>query len=142
MMNVDESTTDGNIEVLSDFQKMLGLDGKQQQSVVGDQCTCKNIRAAKRRRTGEVCLVDSLQWAKENPGDFHFLWECSRVLCNLYWGAQDIPGSLAHLQAIVDMRGMTKNANKFKETDEFIHHALDAHLIKALCHHFAWDQFH
>lgn len=70
MLNIDESTADGNIDILSNFQKVLGLTGEEQQSVVGDQATCKNIRAAKRRKTGEVHLVDSLKRTKENPRDF------------------------------------------------------------------------
>ena len=135
MLNIDEATTDGNIEILSQFQQLLKLDGTVGQCVVGDQLTCKNIRGAKRRRVGEVCQADTLQWAKENPGDFHFMWQCLRVLCQLYWGAENIPGSLAHLRATVGRKNMIKGAKSFKEADEFLHHALEAHLTEALCKH-------
>ena len=48
MLNIDETITDGNIEMLSQFQQLLKLDGTVGQSVVGDQLTCKYISERQR----------------------------------------------------------------------------------------------
>ena len=110
ILNIDEATTDGNIEILSQFQQLLTVDATVGQCGVEDQLTCKNIRGAKRRRVGEVCQGDTLQWAKENPGDFHFMCQCLQVLCQLYWGAENISGSLTHLRATVSRKNVTNGA--------------------------------
>ena len=77
LMDIDVSHIEGNnVTILCDFQK-LKIDGTTQQCVVGDQAT---IRGARRRRVAEFNPADRLSWAKENPGDFHFAWECLKVI--------------------------------------------------------------
>ena len=79
LMDIDESLINNNIEILLQFAKDLGLKGDRQQCVVGDQASCVTIRGAKRRRIDDITPLEKLVWAKENPGDFHFLWECMYV---------------------------------------------------------------
>ena len=74
LMNIDVSYIDNNVDILTDFQRKIGIDGTIQQCVVGDQATCVTIRGARRRRVAEFNPVDRLSWAKENPGDFHCMW--------------------------------------------------------------------
>ena len=102
------------------------------QCVVGDQATCSTIREAKRRKVAEFNPRDKLTWAKENPGDFHFQWECLKVIFLLSWGSSDQPGPLAQLRDNVKRRTVTSDAKVFQQGDEFLQNALDAHLIASL----------
>jgi len=68
---------------------------------------CKNILAARKLAQPEINPLKQLKWAHENPvkmqtltamkvliwlviigvtRDFHFLWECLRVIYSSYWG--------------------------------------------------------
>ena len=100
IIDVDESFTDNNVAKLDEFQKMLAIDDSVQQSVVGDQATCRAIRGARRRRVADVPNA-RLLWAKENPGDFHFTWECLKVIYLTFWESPQHPGSLAHLSNLI-----------------------------------------
>ena len=73
-----------------------------------------------------------MTWAKENPGDFHFQWECLKVIFLLFGGSSDQPGSLAQLRDTVKRRTVTSDAKVFQQGDEFVQNALDAHLIASL----------
>ena len=73
-----------------------------------------------------------MEWAKENPGDFHFLWECLRVIFLLFWGHAHEAGSLAHLKSVINRKNVEKEAKHFQASDEFLHHALDSYLIASL----------
>ena len=87
LMDINEIFIDSNIDILLRFAKDLGIKGDKQQRVVGDQATCATIRGAKRRRIDDITPLQRLTWAKENPEDFYFLWECLRVVFLLFWGA-------------------------------------------------------
>ena len=117
--------------ILEEFQKMLAIDDTVQQCVVGDQATCRAIRAARRRRVADIPSA-RLLWAKENPGDFHFAWECLKVIFLIFWESHDFPGSLAHLSKLINRSGVTAAAKKFQQSDEFLKHALEAHLTASL----------
>ena len=120
LMDVDSSYIDNNVTILADFQKRLNIDGTIHQCVVGDQATCRTIRGARRRRVAEFNPRDSLCWAKENPGDFHFEWECLKVVFLLFWGSSDQPGSLAQLKETVNRKSVTSDAKRFQQGDEFL----------------------
>ena len=100
--------------------------------------------------------MDKLKWAHEVPGmlqtpcalstsinitcqhyfcsgDFHFLWECARVLLQAYWGNPTTVGSLCHLHNYIN-RGLVDQTGKvFNIADEFLIHTYKAHLIAAMC---------
>ena len=102
---------------------MLAVDDTTEQCVVGDQATCRTIKGARRRRVADVPNA-RLLWAKENPGDSHFTWECVKVIFLTFWKSADHPGSLAHLATVVNHTGVTVAAKKFQQADEFLMHAL------------------
>ena len=89
------------------------------------------IRGARRRRVAEFNPLDQLSWAKENTGDFHFLWECLKVIF-MFWDTSENPASLAFVHNIVSRTKVTCDAKRFQQADEFLQHALNAHLIAAL----------
>lgn len=130
--------------------------------IIGDQLTCKNIRSSKQWRQPEVNEKDRLRWAKEVPGiyiiftvqsvmytqvyihvhlyifistnigDFHFMWECLRVVFLLFWGKPAQPGSLCNLREVVRRVQVNKAVKVFNVGDEFLMHAFQAHLIAGI----------
>ena len=75
-----------------------------------------------------VCFA----WAKENPGDFHFAWECLKVIFLTFWETPDHLGSLAHLNKLVNRSSVTAAAKKFQQAGEFVRHTVEAHLTASL----------
>ena len=66
-------------------------------------------------------------------GDFHFLWECARVLLLAFWGKVNESGSLCNLRNRVNRNLVDKQGKTFSVTDEFICHAFEAHLTASIC---------
>ena len=66
-------------------------------------------------------------------GDFHFLWECARVILLVFWGKNTLPGSLSNLRAFVNRILVDKAGKTFHIIDEFIQHVHTAHLLAAIC---------
>ena len=122
LMDIDESLIDNNIEILLQFAKDIGLKGDRQQCVVGDQASCVTIRGAKIRRIDDITPLEKLVWAKENPGDFHFLWKCLRVIFIRFWGNATEIGSLSSLKLFLNRKEDDKDAKQFQPSDEFQHH--------------------
>ena len=131
VIDVDESYIDNNVTILEKFQKMLSIEDTIQQCVVGDQATCRAIRGGRRRRVADVPNA-RLRWAKENPGDFHFMWECLKVIYLTFWESPEHPGSLAYLSKLTNRTNVTIAAKKFQQADEFLRHALEAYLTASL----------
>ena len=55
-------------------------------------------------------------------GDFHFLWECLRVVYTIFWGSPAQPGSLCHLREQVNRKQVDKAVKVFNVGDEFLLH--------------------
>lgn len=68
-----------------------------------------------------------------NIGDFHFVWECLRVLFVTFWGTPSQPGSLYNIREYINRKQVTKNASVFNVADEFIMHVFKGHLIANIC---------
>ena len=66
-------------------------------------------------------------------GDFHFLWECLRVVFNIFWGSPSQPGSLCNLREYIHRVRVSKEVKVFNVGDEFLLYAFKAHLIARLC---------
>ncbi|XP_035665572.1 uncharacterized protein LOC118408824 [Branchiostoma floridae] len=102
------------------------------QAVVGDQASCKNVRGARDWRQGEEDPVERLDWAKESPGDFHFIWEALRTAAIPTWGLQTEVGSLSHLRVVIGRLRADKACKNFALSDEFFCHVTTGHLVAAL----------
>lgn len=61
-------------------------------------------------------------------GDFHFLWECLRVILKIFWGKPAQPGSLCNLREVIRRVQVDKTVKVFNAGDEFLMHAFRAHL--------------
>ena len=62
-------------------------------------------------------------------GDFHFMWECVRIILSWYWGNASTPGSLYHLREIVRHHKVDQKGKVFSIADEFIHNCFHSHLL-------------
>lgn len=61
-------------------------------------------------------------------GDFHFLWECLRVVFKILWGSTH-PGSLCNLREIIRRIQVDKGVKVFNTGDEFLVQVFKAHLM-------------
>ena len=69
-------------------------------------------------------------------GDFHFIWECLKIILSHYWGNVSTPGSLYHLREVVRRHQVDKKGKVFSISDEFIQNCFHAHLLANICHQF------
>lgn len=65
-------------------------------------------------------------------GDFHFLWECLRVLFAIFWGTPSQAGSLCNLREVIRRTQVDKSAKVFNTADEFLMQAFQAHLLSSV----------
>ena len=124
------------------------------QVVIGDQLTCKNLRAIKAWTMSEHEPKYRLHWANEVPGiiiawftayaymlhiithtsgDFHFLWECLRVVFAIFWGTPTDVGSLCNMKEFIGRKLVTKAVKVFNIGDEFLIHMFKAHFKARIC---------
>lgn len=66
-------------------------------------------------------------------GDFHFLWECLRVLFDMFWGDLSSVGSLCNLREYIRRTRFDKSVKCFNIGDEFVMHVFKAHFIAKIC---------
>lgn len=69
-------------------------------------------------------------------GDFHFLWECLRVIFFTFWGSPSHIGSLCNIRELINRKQVNKSVSVFSVGDEFVTHAFKAHLTAGICKYF------
>lgn len=67
------------------------------------------------------------------PGDFHFLWECLRVIFLTFWGTPAEHGSLCNVREQIRRNQVDKDVKVFSVGDEFVIHSFKAHLTARVC---------
>ena len=60
------------------------------------------------------------------------MWECLKVIYLTFWESPEHPGSLANISKLTNRTNVTIAAKKFQQADEFLRHALEAHLTASL----------
>ena len=75
-----------------------------------------------------ICIINA------HAGDFHFMWECLKVIFLIFWGIPSQPGSLCNMREIIRRLQVDKTAKVFNTADEFVLHAFKAHLQAHICH--------
>ena len=58
------------------------------------------------------------------------------MIVEAFWGSTTTPGSICNLREKVDRNKLDKHASKFSIADEFVLHALEAHLLAHVCSFF------
>ena len=66
-------------------------------------------------------------------GDFHFLWECLKVIFLTFWGSPSQHGTLSNMREHVRRIQVDKGVKVFNVGDEFIIHVFKAHLVARIC---------
>ena len=66
-------------------------------------------------------------------GDFHFLWECLKVLLMMFWGSPIHISSLCNLRESVRRVQVDMTGKVFSVCDEFVVHTFKSHLLAAIC---------
>ena len=66
-------------------------------------------------------------------GDFHFLWECQKVILQSFWGGPRIAGSISNLRQLVERFGVDQKGKIFNVGDEFVVHVFHSHLAASIC---------
>lgn len=102
-MNIDESSTSGNAEVLTAMFKELKLDinspdfTQTVKLTAGDQLSIARIRSLVTNRAGHDSFGQSFLWALCMPGLFHYKMAATHGLLELHFGSDSTgdPGSLA-----------------------------------------------
>ena len=69
----------------------------------------------------------------KHTGDFHFLWECLKVLYLMFWGTPAQHGSLSNMREHVRRLQVDKGVKVFNTGDEFLVHVFKAHLTASIC---------
>ena len=64
-------------------------------------------------------------------GDFHFLWECLKVIFQIFWGSPSQKGSLQSERDHTACSG--QQSSKSIVADEFMVHVFKAHLSASVC---------
>ncbi len=68
-----------------------------------------------------------------HAGDFHFLWECLRVVFAIFWGSPSTVGSLSNVREYIQRLRVDKSVKVFNTGDEFLLHTFKAHLTASIC---------
>ena len=55
-----------------------------------------------------------------HAGDFHFLWECLKLIFDCYWGKTTCHGSLVSLRELISRTKVDKKVKTFCVGDEFL----------------------
>ena len=66
-------------------------------------------------------------------GDFHFLWECLRVVFGIFWGSPSDVGSLCNIRELISRKLVTRTVKAFNIGDKFLIHAFRAHFMAGIC---------
>ena len=72
-------------------------------------------------------------------GDFHFLWECLRVVFTIFWGTPSDSGTLCNMREFISRKLVNKTVKVFNVGDEFLSHTFKAHLTASICSIFGVD---
>ena len=65
-------------------------------------------------------------------GDFHFLWECLKVIFLTFWGTPAQHGSLSNMRENIRRYQVDKTVKVFSIGDEFVVHVFKAHLFASI----------
>ncbi|KAI0697950.1 hypothetical protein C8T65DRAFT_813442 [Cerioporus squamosus] len=110
-MHIDESSTTGNADVLTEIFKELEQDmsspefARYVKLICGDQLSISRIRSLMTNRAGHDSFAQSFLWAVCMPGLFHYKMAATHGLLELHFGTSiDVPGSLWHQNTRLDRK--------------------------------------
>ncbi|KAF7789166.1 hypothetical protein EIP86_000103 [Pleurotus ostreatoroseus] len=120
-MKIDESSLQGNEEVLAAIFKQLGLDTDEKRRtfmqdhviiVVGDQLTIIRIRGVKKNHCADLNSAERHENIQEVFGWFHLQITLEHNLHAQYYGRPGTPGSLSQATTLLHRTGMSSTSVK------------------------------
>ncbi|OSD06942.1 hypothetical protein PYCCODRAFT_1449702 [Trametes coccinea BRFM310] len=140
-MNIDESSTTGNADVLCEIYKALKLDidspdfTQYVKVISGDQLSISRIRSLIQNRAGHETLGRSFLWALCMPGLFHYKMAATHGLLESHFGSssQRDPGSLAFHNTVLDRKPIVLTSlPPFRTSRDLIFVSLYARVLHCL----------
>lgn len=140
LMDIDESTLAGNIDVLEEISsRQYRWDethnfAERLHLFYGDQRTVSRLRLAKLVRCESRAVYDRFGWVLPVPGLFHLKMQWLKMIHELHYMAKhyDSPSSLAFFREILDQnRVQTDNADFFA-LEELVLHCFHGKILTAV----------
>ncbi|PIL35866.1 hypothetical protein GSI_01526 [Ganoderma sinense ZZ0214-1] len=140
-MNIDESSTTGNADVLEEIYRALKMNmdspefTKYLKFVSGDQLSVARIRSIVANRIGHDTLGRSFLWALCMPGLFHYKMAATHGLLDLHFGTASArnPASLAFHNTRLDRKPIVLTSPPpFRTTRDLIFVSLYARVLHCL----------
>ncbi|KAH9886957.1 hypothetical protein C8Q73DRAFT_608284, partial [Cubamyces lactineus] len=140
-MNIDESSTTGNADVLTEIFKSLKVDmdspdfTRYVKIISGDQLSISRIRSLVQNRAGHETLGQSFLWALCMPGLFHYKMAATHGILESHYGSQSQrdPGSLAFHNTVLDRKPIVLTSlPPFRTTRDLIFVSLYSRVLHCL----------
>ncbi|KAH9901536.1 hypothetical protein C8Q73DRAFT_635931 [Cubamyces lactineus] len=140
-MHIDESSTTGNADVLSEIFSEVGLDMDSTdftstiKITAGDQLSISRIRSLVANRTGHDSFGRSFLWAVCMPGLFHYKMAATHAVLESHFGSSATydPGSLAFHNTRLDRKPLVLSSlPAFRTCRDLIFVSLYARVLHCL----------
>ncbi|GJJ69365.1 hypothetical protein EMPS_01711 [Entomortierella parvispora] len=130
-MHIDQSTVEGNRDILDKIMKVLQLSpetffDQTRLVVAGDQLTLARIRSVARLRWDEDLAYYRVEWAIPVLQLFHLQMVLASTILKTHWGTRTTPGSLSSFVAALEKKRISPDKSSFHDLDEFLRHVFDA----------------
>ncbi|KAG0041231.1 hypothetical protein BGZ83_002139 [Gryganskiella cystojenkinii] len=134
-MHIDQSTVDGNKDILDDIMKSIELnpeswfDALTRMVIAGDQLTLARIRSIAKLRWDEKKAYYRVEWAIPVLQLFHLQMVLASTILKTHWGSQKTPGSLSYFITILEKKRISQDKPNFHDLDELLRHVFDAMVL-------------
>ncbi|KAF9406942.1 hypothetical protein BGZ76_006233, partial [Entomortierella beljakovae] len=130
----NQSTTEGNKEVLEAIIKLLNLDKEKFEKAIkiiiaGDQLTVARVRALKALLTDESSKFNRFEWAEPVIQLFHLQMIYAKGILRNFRGLGE-PGSLDQIGIMLNRKRINDDNGDFHAIDEFLRHTFDAMVLR------------
>ena len=111
-MHIDQSTVEGNRDILDEIMKVLELspetcfDDQTRLIVAGDQLTLARVRSIARLRWDEDKAYYRVEWAVPVLQLFHLQMVLATTILKTHWGSRKTPGSLCYFITVLEESGL------------------------------------
>lgn len=142
-MNIDESSTTGNAEVVEAMCKELRMKTKSPEFMkhakifAGDQLSIARLRSIIKYRAGHEGGFNSFRWVIPIPGLFHLKMAATHGVLETFFGKPNCgarnPGSLSYHNTLLGRKPIVLSSlPPFRTTRDLIFHSLYARVLHCL----------
>ncbi|KAI1291236.1 hypothetical protein EDD11_009069 [Mortierella claussenii] len=134
-MHIDQSTVEGNRDILDEVMKVLELspetyfDDQTRVIIAGDQLTLARVRSIARLRWDEDKAYYRVEWAIPVLQLFHLQMVLATAILKTHWGSRKTPGSLCYFITVLEKKRISQDKPNFHDVDELLRHVFDAMVL-------------